>query len=94
VFGALHFTARSFTFVAKLDYQKDDDMMTKDEQWIHDHFEELVDAYAGRYVAVANEELFVGDSPKEVEEKARQKYPNSIPSVLGVPHPEDFICAV
>jgi len=69
-------------------------MMTKDEQWIHNHFEELVDTYAGRYIAVANEELFIGESPKEVEEKARQKYSNSIPSVLYVPHPEDFICAV
>jgi len=66
---------------------------TKDEAWMHKHFEELVDNYAGRYVAVANEELFVGDSPKEVEEKARQKYPGSIPSVLRVPRPEDFIRA-
>jgi len=66
---------------------------TKDQEWIHKHFEELVDQYAGRYVAVANEELFVGDSPKEVEEKARQKYPDSIPSVLRVPRPVDFIRA-
>ncbi|MBI4546432.1 MAG: hypothetical protein HY707_00520 [Ignavibacteriae bacterium] len=33
---------------------------TKDGEWIHRHFEEIVDQYAGRYVAVANEELFVG----------------------------------
>lgn len=68
--------------------------MTEDEKWVHQHFEELVDNYAGRYIAVANEELFVGDSAKEVEEKARRKYPGTIPSVLRVPRPEDFICAV
>ncbi len=69
-------------------------MLSRDDQWIHSHFEELVDNYAGRYVAVANEELFVGESPKEVEEKARMKHPDSIPSVLRIPHVEDLICAV
>ena len=68
--------------------------MTKDQKWIHAHFEELVDNYAGRYVAVANEELFVGDTASEVEEMARKKHPQTIPSVLLVPHPEHFICAV
>ena len=67
---------------------------TKDEAWIHGHFEEIVDQYAGRYVAVANEELFVGDSFKEVLEKAKFKHPDTEPSVLRVPRPEDFICAV
>jgi len=69
-------------------------MLTKDEEWIHEHFEEIVDNYAGRYVAVANEELFVGESGSEVEHIARKKYPAIIPSVLRVPHPDDFICAV
>lgn len=68
--------------------------MTKDQKWIHAHFEELVDNYAGRYVAVANEELFVGDSTKGVHEQAKAKHPDSIPSLLRVPRPEDFICAV
>jgi len=67
---------------------------TKDEAWIHGHFEEIVDQYAGRYVAVANEELFVGDTFREVLEKARLKYPDTEPSVLCVPRPQDFICAV
>lgn len=69
-------------------------MLTKDQEWIHKHFEELVDNYAGRYVAVANEELFVGDSLKEAREKALQKYPNVNPSVLLVPRPEHFVCAL
>ena len=69
-------------------------MMTKDEQWIHDHFEELVDTYAGHYIAVANEETFIGETLKEARDKALQKYPEVNPSVLLVPHPEDFICAL
>ncbi len=69
-------------------------MMTKDEQWIHDHFEELVDKYAGKSVAVANEELFVADTLKEAHLKALEKYPTSRPSALRVPRPQDFVCAV
>lgn len=68
--------------------------MTRDQHWIHKHFEELVDNYAGRYVAVANEELFVGDSLMEVRQEALKKYPNVNPSILWVPHPEHFICTV
>lgn len=67
--------------------------MTKDHKWIHEHFEELVEKYAGKYVAVANEELIaVGESRKDVEWVARGKYPDITPSVLLVPREEDFTC--
>jgi len=68
--------------------------MTNEEKWIHQHFEELVDKYAGRYVAVANDEVFVSDSPKDAHLRALEKYPTISPSVLRVPRPEDFVCAV
>ncbi|MBI3193150.1 MAG: hypothetical protein HYZ34_01635 [Ignavibacteriae bacterium] len=68
--------------------------MTKDERWIQQHFEELVVRYAGRSIAVANQELFVGNHLKEAYEQAQKKYPKIIPSVLRVPHPEDFLCAL
>jgi len=69
--------------------------MTKDHKWIHEHFEELVEKYAGKYVAVANEELVaVGETAGEVDSKARKKYAGIIPSVLLVPREEDFICAL
>jgi len=69
--------------------------MTKDHKWIHEHFEELVEKYAGKYVAVANEELVaVGETAGEVDSKARKKYTGIIPSVLLVPREEDFICAL
>jgi hypothetical protein len=67
--------------------------MTKDQEWIHKHFSELVEKYAGKFVAVASGELAaVGDTAGEVEELARKKYPQSMPSVLRVPREEDFVC--
>ncbi|MDI6791791.1 MAG: DUF5678 domain-containing protein [bacterium] len=68
-------------------------MLTKDQEWIHEHFAELVEKYGGKYVSVAMEELVaVGDSAKEVDNTARKKYPRTIPSVLRVPKEEDFEC--
>jgi hypothetical protein len=67
--------------------------MDKDDLWIVEHFSELVTKYAGKYVAVVNETLVaVGDSGKEVEDKARAMAPEKIPSVLRVPREEDMTC--
>ena len=58
-----------------------------------EHFSELVTKYAGKYVAVVNETLVaVGESAKEVEDKARQPAPDKMPSVLRVPREEDMAC--
>jgi hypothetical protein len=67
--------------------------MEKDNLWIVEHFSELVDKYAGKYVAVVNEALVaVGDSGKEVEDKARKIEPRKIPSVLRIPREEEMAC--
>ena len=67
--------------------------MDKDDLWIVEHFSELVTNYAGKYVAVVNETLVaVGDSGKEVEDKARAMAPEKMPSVLRVPREEDMAC--
>jgi hypothetical protein len=67
--------------------------MDKDDLWIVEHFSELVTKYAGKYVAAVNETLVaVGDSGKEVEDKARAIAPEKMPSVLRVPREEDMIC--
>ena len=67
--------------------------MDKDDLWIVEHFSELVDKYAGKYVAVVNEELVaVGDDGKEVENKAREIEPHKIPSVLLIPREEEMAC--
>jgi hypothetical protein len=67
--------------------------MDKDDLWIVEHFSELVTKYAGKYVAVVNEQLVaVGDSRRDVEAKAREIEPKKIPSVLRVPREEDMVC--
>jgi hypothetical protein len=67
--------------------------MDRDDLWIVEHFSELVTKYAGKYIAVVNETLVaVGDSGKEVEDKARAMAPEKIPSVLRVPREEDMAC--
>ena len=67
--------------------------MDQDDLWVVEHFSELVINYAGKYVAVVNETLVaVGDSGKEVEDKARAIAPEKIPSVLRVPREEDMAC--
>lgn len=68
-------------------------MLTDDQKWIYEHFSELVNKYAGKYISVAGGQVVaVGDSVKEVDDAARAKYPTIIPSVLRVPREEDFEC--
>jgi hypothetical protein len=65
--------------------------MTKDQEWVVKHFEELVEKYGGKFVAVSNEEIAaVGDSSKLVDDIAREKYPHIIPSVIHVPREENL----
>ena len=67
--------------------------MDKDDLWIVEHFSELVENYAGKYIAVTNEELAaVGVTRAEVETKTRKITPEKIPSVLRVPREEDMAC--
>jgi len=67
--------------------------MDKDDLWIVEHFSELVEKYAGKYVAVVNEQLVaVGETRMAVETKAREIEPKKIPSVLRVPREEDMAC--
>ena len=67
--------------------------MDKDDLWVVEHFSELVTKCAGKYVAVVNETLVaIGNSGKEVEDKAREIEPKKIPSVLLIPREEDMAC--
>jgi hypothetical protein len=67
--------------------------MDKDDLWIVEHFSELVTKYAGKAIAVVNEQLVaVGENEVDVESIAKEKYPGKIPSVLTVPREEDMAC--
>jgi len=56
-----------------------------DFQWLADHAAEIEENYKGKYVAVVNQELFVGDSVREARQKAAAKYPNREPYIEFVP---------
>jgi len=65
-----------------------------DDEWIRQHFEELVDKYAGKYAVVAEGELFVGHDARQLFDEARRKHPGVIPTGMPVPRPQDFVCAL
>ncbi len=67
--------------------------MDRDDLWIVEHFSDLVTKYAGKYVAVVHKTLVaVGNSGKEVEDKARATAPDKMPSVIRIPREEDMAC--
>ena len=52
--------------------------------WLNDHIMELeiFKLYRGRFIAVSEGELFVGDSPEEVEQLALAKHPEDVPTFV------------
>ena len=63
----------------------------KDNTWIREHFEELVEKYGGCYVAVAKEHITgVGRTAVEAEQKSFQKFPYVLPSVIQVPSAQEI----
>lgn len=63
------------------------------DDWLAKHFEEIVDEYAGKSIAVVNDEIVaVGDNEKEVDRFARDRYPQANPFVFTVPSEEDLVC--
>ena len=67
--------------------------MSVAHEWIQRHFKELVDNYAGKYVAIIdNRVISVGLSSKKVDEEAHKKYPGKKLSIILVPRKEDLNC--
>lgn len=65
--------------------------------WFDEHAIELgvFKLYRGRYIAVSEGELFVGDSAEEVERLAREQHPDDVPHVRYIPRKKlDRIYAV
>jgi hypothetical protein len=61
--------------------------------WMVDHYEQLVKKYPHKAIAVVGDEVVaIGKTEKEVDEVARGKYPNKIPFVTTLPSEEDFVC--
>ena len=61
--------------------------------WYAKHFEELVEKYGGKAIAVVDEEIIsVEDTEKKANEVARNKYPHKVPFVAYVPKVEEVEC--
>ena len=69
-------------------------ILPQDDQWIRNHFEELVNQHAGNYVAVSGGNAYFGKTRKEAEQQALRNKKNTIPSVMQIPHKESLICAL
>ena len=57
-----------------------------DSFWFSEHYDEIKEKYKGKYTAVVNEELFVGETAEEVEAQAKKKYPGREPLVDYIPY--------
>lgn len=67
---------------------------SKDDEWLRKNLAKLVEKHAGKYVVVAQGEVFIGRDAAALEKKAREKYPGTIPSGMPIPSPKDFSCAL
>ena len=51
--------------------------LVKTIQWLHTNYEKIQEKYAGKYLAIYNEEIIaIGDSYDEVNSKAKLIVPN------------------
>jgi len=66
----------------------------RDDEWIRKSLQLLVEKHAGKYVVIANGDVFIGRDAAALEKKARKKHPETIPSGMPIPSPEDFTCAL
>lgn len=65
--------------------------LKKLDDWYTDHFEQLVEKYPGKAVAVVNGEIVgIGDNERELDPQARQQYPGETPFVTRVPTEEEL----
>jgi len=67
--------------------------LKKLDDWYTEHFQELVEKYPHKAIAVVKGQIVaVGDSEQEVDRRAREQYPDEIPLVVTIPSEEDLIC--
>ena len=68
--------------------------VVNNDRWLTEHFEELVDKYAGEFLVVAEGQIYRGGTPSQLREKAQAEHPHTILLGIRVPRPEDFLCAL
>jgi len=67
--------------------------LEKMDNWYSEHFEELVDKYPGKTIAVVNEKIVaVEETEKMAYQCAQEAYPDSTPLVVYIPINEELEC--
>lgn len=67
------------------------------DQWLTNHFKELVDKYAGGFIVAVNGQIVYTNkdgSPRELGKRVKKEFPNTTPLFFRVPYPHEFICAL
>jgi hypothetical protein len=65
--------------------------MQDDNEWLSTHFDELVDAYAGKVVAIQGRRVVgVGDRWEEVQRLFPMTEDKVMPLIIDVPHPGEW----
>lgn len=63
------------------------------DKWYSDHFEELVQKYGGKSIALVEENIVaVADTEREAARLARESQPDVVPLVLSIPLEEELVC--
>ncbi len=56
-----------------------------DYEWLSAHASEIEAQYKGKFIAVVNQQLFVGESWEEAQAKAQAAFPDREPIVEHIP---------
>lgn len=70
---------------ATAEEQKSGEIVQRDFEWMAEHSAEISQNYRGKYIAVVNEEVFVGKTKEEIVKLLREKYPSRRPFVRYIP---------
>jgi hypothetical protein len=66
------------------------------DRWLREHFEEIIDRYAGGFVIIGNGKILYTNkdgTPRELGKRVRKEHPGVLPLFFRVPFPHELICA-
>ena len=59
--------------------------------WLQAHAPEIYESYRGKFIVVAGEELFIGDTPEEVLTQAKSAHPEDHSSLIRYIYPKKMV---
>ena len=66
------------------------EILEKDNEWLADHYNEMIRKYPGKTIAVHDGEVVaVGD--REIEDYCAARQGTVGPLILNIPHPDDMM---